>query len=58
VSIDSRDYAPAGDATIFAVHGVGKASIATKITQEHDGTIALENFSSQPVMLNEVHKVK
>jgi len=38
--------------------GVGKASIATKITQEHDGTIALENFSSQPVMLNEVHKVK
>ena len=38
--------------------GVGKASIATKITQEHDGTIALENFSSQPVALNEVHRVK
>ena len=38
--------------------GVGKASIATKITQEHDGTIARENFSSQPVMLNEVHRVK
>ena len=38
--------------------GVGKASIATKITQEADGTIALENFSSEPVMLNEVHRVK
>jgi hypothetical protein len=38
--------------------GVGKASIATKITQTDDGTIELENFSSQPVMLNEVHKVK
>ena len=38
--------------------GVGKASIATKITQESDGTIELENFSSQPVSLNEVKKVK
>ena len=38
--------------------GVGKASIATKITQEAHGTIELENFSSQPVMLNQVHKVK
>jgi hypothetical protein len=38
--------------------GVGKASIATKITQDPDGTIALENFSSQPVMLNDVHKAK
>jgi len=58
VSIDSRDYAPAGDATIFAVHGVGKASIATKITQEPDGTIELENFSNQPVMLNDVRPSK
>jgi hypothetical protein len=39
-------------------NGVGKASIATKITQESDGTIVLENFSSQPVMLNEVHHSK
>lgn len=38
--------------------GVGKASIATKISQEDDGTIVLENFSSQPVMLNDVHPVK
>jgi hypothetical protein len=38
--------------------GVGKASVATKITQTDDGTIELENFSSEPVMLNEVHKVK
>jgi len=37
--------------------GVGKASVATKITQAADGTIELENFSSQPVMLNEVHPV-
>ena len=34
--------------------GVGKASIATQITQDPDGTIVLENFSSQPVMLNDV----
>ena len=38
--------------------GVGKASIATKITQEVDGTIELENFANQPVMLNEVRPVK
>ena len=38
--------------------GVGKASVATKITQEVDGTIELENFSSQPVMLNDVRPVK
>lgn len=38
--------------------GVGKASIATKITQEVDGTIELENFSNQPVMLNDVRPVK
>ena len=38
--------------------GVGKASIATKVTQDDDGTIELENFSSEPVMLNDVHPVK
>ena len=38
--------------------GVGKASIATQITQEPDGTIVLENFSNQPVMLNNVKPVK
>jgi hypothetical protein len=38
--------------------GVGKASIATKITQEPDGTIELENFSNQPVMLNDVRPSK
>jgi hypothetical protein len=38
--------------------GVGKASIATQITQDPDGTIVLENFSSQPVMLNNVRPVK
>ena len=39
-------------------HGVGKASIATRITQEPDGTIELENFSNQPVMLNDVRPLK
>jgi hypothetical protein len=38
--------------------GVGKASIYTKITQAKDGTIELENFSSQPVMLNQIKKVQ
>lgn len=38
--------------------GVGKASIYTKITQTKEGTIELENFSNQPVMLNEVKKVQ
>ena len=38
--------------------GVGKASVATKITQEVDGTIELENFSSLPVMLNDVRPAK
>jgi hypothetical protein len=38
--------------------GVGKASIATKITQGKDGVIELENFASQPVILNEVRKVE
>jgi hypothetical protein len=35
--------------------GVGKASIATKITQ-NDNVIELENFDSQPVLLNNVKK--
>lgn len=35
--------------------GVGKASIATKITQG-DNVIELENFESQPVLLNNVQK--
>ena len=38
--------------------GVGKATIATRITQTLDGTIELENFSSQPVMLNDVRPMK
>ncbi len=37
--------------------GVGKASIATRITK-NDNYIELENFSSEPVRLNEVKKVK
>ena len=39
-------------------NGVGKASIYTKITQAKDGTIELENFSSQPVNLNQIRKVR
>jgi hypothetical protein len=39
-------------------NGVGKASIYTKITQAKDGTIELENFSNQPVSLNQVRKVQ
>jgi hypothetical protein len=38
-------------------NGVGKASIATKITKTPEGTIELENFSSEPVRLNQVKKV-
>lgn len=38
--------------------GVGKASIATRITKTSDGTIELENFSSQPVSLTQVKKTK
>jgi hypothetical protein len=38
--------------------GVGKASIATKITQSDDGAVELENWSDQPVRLNEVRKTK
>ncbi len=37
-------------------NGVGKASIATKITKT-EGTIELENFSSEPVRLTQVRKV-
>ena len=39
-------------------HGVGKASIYTKITATDAGNIELENFANQPVMLNEVKRVK
>jgi hypothetical protein len=38
-------------------HGIGKLSIATKITAKGD-TIELENFSSEPVRLTEVKKEK
>jgi hypothetical protein len=38
--------------------GVGKVSIATKITQTSDNMIELENFSNQPVALNEVRRVR
>jgi hypothetical protein len=39
--------------------GVGKASIATKISQGgSDDVIELENFESQPVLLNNVKKAK
>jgi hypothetical protein len=38
--------------------GEGKASIYTKITETKDGTIELENYASQPVMLNLVKKVQ
>jgi len=39
-------------------NGEGKASVYTKITETKDGTIELENFSSQPVMLNQVKKTR
>lgn len=39
-------------------HGVGKASIYTKITATPEGNIELENFANQPVSLNEVKRVK
>ena len=39
-------------------NGVGKASIYTKITATDDHTIELENFANEPVMLNDVKKVK
>lgn len=40
-----------------AGNGEGKASIYTKITLAKDGTIELENFANQPVVLNQVKKV-
>lgn len=40
-----------------AGNGEGKASVYTKITEAKDGTIELENFANQPVMLNNVKKV-
>jgi len=39
-------------------NGEGKASVYTKITQTKDGTIELENFANQPVMLNQVKMVR
>jgi hypothetical protein len=39
-------------------NGEGKASLYTRITQTKDGTIELENFANQPVMLNDVKKVR
>jgi hypothetical protein len=38
--------------------GKGKASIFTRITETKDGTIELENFANEPVMLNQVRKVQ
>ena len=38
--------------------GEGKASVYTKITETKDGTIELENYANQPVMLNQVKKVQ
>src|SRR5204862_4956778 len=34
-------------------HGQGSASIYTRIAEAKDGTIELENFADQPVMLTE-----
>jgi len=39
-------------------HGVGKASLYTKITATDDNTIELENFANVPVMLNDVKPSK
>ena len=39
-------------------NGVGKASLYTKITATPDGTIELENFANEPVMLNQVKPSK
>jgi hypothetical protein len=39
--------------------GEGKLSVATRITTENDGkTIVLENYQSQPVMLNAIKREK
>ena len=39
-------------------NGEGKASVYTKITEAKDGTIELENFANQPVMLKDVRKAR
>lgn len=39
-------------------NGDGKASVYTKITEAKDGTIELENFANQPVMLNQLRQVR
>ena len=39
-------------------NGEGSASIYTKITEAKDGTIELENFANQPVMLKDVRKAR
>lgn len=39
-------------------NGQGSASIYTRITETKDGTIELENFADQPVMLTQVKKVQ
>ncbi|HEY2434778.1 MAG TPA: hypothetical protein VGI12_19050 [Vicinamibacterales bacterium] len=38
--------------------GKGWASIYTKVTATESGNVELENFTNEPVMLNEVHPVK
>jgi hypothetical protein len=38
--------------------GEGKASVFTKITETKNGTIELENYANQPVMLNQVKKAR
>jgi hypothetical protein len=39
-------------------HGVGKASLYTKITATGDNTIELEDYANVPVMLNDVKPAK
>ena len=39
-------------------HGKGWASIYTKVTATDDGNVELENFSNEPVMLNDVKPAK
>jgi hypothetical protein len=38
--------------------GVGKLSVATRITGSEDTVVEIEDFAAQPVQLNDVHKVK
>ena len=56
IVVPARECARLGLTTVHDT-GVGKLSIATKITAKKD-TIELENFSSEPVRLTEVKKVK